>query len=140
MKKLELETKMQEDDGANGPGRKESIVKLDRKKSSVGMRRKKSEVLISLAGKAKSLNKNSKFFWQARDYLTRIYQSNEDVYQIPCFVAPGTISMSKTTSLEYRYENCIWIEVKVNRRRPDIVIKSSGGPDYNPEGSDKDRI
>ena len=139
-KKLELETKMQEEEGNQSSlGRKESIVKLDRKKSTVGMRRKKSEALINIAGKnaGNKLNKNSKFFWQARDYLTRVYQSNEDTYQIPCFIAPGTISMSKTTSLEYRYENCIWIEVQINRQRPDIVVKSSGGPDYNPDGSDK---
>ena len=90
-KKLELEQKMAEEGEDRGLGRKESIIKIDRKKSSAGMRRKKSEVLISIAGKAKAINKNSKFFWQARDYLTRIYQSNEEVYQIPCFIAPGTV-------------------------------------------------
>ena len=91
-KKLELEQKMaDEGEQDRGLGRKESIIKIDRKKSSAGMRRKKSEVLISIAGKAKAINKNSKFFWQARDYLTRIYQSNEDTYQIPCFIAPGTV-------------------------------------------------
>ena len=91
-KKLELEQKMaDEGEQDRGLGRKESIIKIDRKKSSAGMRRKKSEVLISIAGKAKAINKNSKFFWQARDYLTRIYQSNEDIYQIPCFIAPGTV-------------------------------------------------
>ena len=89
-KKLELEQKMAEEGEDRGLGRKESIIKIDQKKSSAGMRRKKSEVLISIAGKAKAINKNSKFFWQARDYLTRIYQSNE-VYQIPCFIAPGTV-------------------------------------------------
>ena len=95
-KKLELEQKMaDEGEGQDrGLGRKESIIKIDRKKSSAGMRRKKSEVLISIAGKAKAINKNSKFFWQARDYLTRIYQSNEDIYQIPCFIAPGTVHCS----------------------------------------------
>jgi hypothetical protein len=145
-KKLELEQKIADEEGERHLGRKESIakidrkesiIKLDRKKSSAGVRRKKSEALISIAGKTKALNKNSKFFWQARDYLTRIYQPNEDVYQIPCFIAPGTISMSKTTSLEYRSENCIWVEITVNRCRPGIVVRSSGGADYNPDGSDK---
>ena len=41
--------------------------------------------------------------------------------------------MSKTTSLEYRNENCLWIEVRVKRCRPGLVVKSSGGADYNPD-------
>ena len=101
-KKLELEQKMQEEGDDRGLGRKESIIKIDRKKSSAGMRRKKSEVLISIAGKAKAISKNSKFFWQARDYLTRIYQSNEEVYQIPCFIAPGTVHFRSLSGVIFR--------------------------------------
>lgn len=73
------------------------------------------------------MNKNSKLFLQARDKLTRSFAPTEDVFNIPCFIAAGSVVDQSCNQSQFATENCLWLNIRVRRLRPAIVVKNFCG-------------
>ncbi|CAG5086583.1 Oidioi.mRNA.OKI2018_I69.PAR.g11268.t1.cds [Oikopleura dioica] len=115
------------DDGS-GLGKTQSRNNLGRKRSmaqvgKIGRKQSRTEA----AKDSFQANKGNPLYWVARDKLTRCYNSTNDFIPVPCFITPGSTSELTLSSDQCRYENCLWVHVRVRRLRPWIVVKNFNG-------------
>ena len=116
------------EDGS-GLGKSQSRNNLGRKRSmaQVGGKLGRKQSRTEAAKDSFNANKTNPLYWVSRDKLTRSYNSTNDFIPVPCFITPGSTSELTLSADKCRYENSIWVHVRVRRLRPWIVVKNFNG-------------